>query len=85
MHTEITWRTYVLPVAGGVLYVIFTLPAVAAVFADWIPDPTYSVIIRGLLILTILYIISVIIDTWWWPVCPAPPVASSGNSSADEK
>ena len=84
MHAEITWRTYVLPIAGGVLYVIFTLPSVAAIFADWIPNPIYSVLIRALLVLTILYIISVILDTFWWPVCTSNPTTTGSFPALDE-
>ena len=67
--TSLSFRCYILPVVGGITYVLLSLPTVVAAFEQWIPDYYYAMVTKALILVIILFITCRIMDLVWTDMC----------------
>lgn len=79
-HSNLSYRCYILPIVAAIVYFILSLPAVIAVFNDWIPDYYYSTLVKCLLLLTILFLTCRILDICWADMCHDDECVNSLNN-----
>jgi hypothetical protein len=78
-HTNLSWRCYILPAIGGVVYYILTLPLVSTIFSDWIPDIYYANLVKALILFLVLFFVCRIMDLIWSDMCHDEDCINAAN------
>lgn len=78
--SNLSYRCYILPIVAAIVYVILSLPVVNAVFYDWIPDYYYSILVKSVILLIILFLTCRILDIIWTDFCHDEQCISSLNN-----
>jgi len=68
-ESNISIKTYILPFIAMILFLIFTNEAIDLYFSSYIQNPIYRKIIYAIILLTLLFIVSVVIDNYLYLNC----------------
>lgn len=69
VNSNLTYRCYILPIVAAIIYILFSVPAIDAVFKDWVPDYSYRIFIKSIVLLVILFLICRGMDIYWTDMC----------------
>ncbi len=67
--SNLSYRCYILPIIAAIVYYIFSIPIVDRMFHDWIPNNYYNIMVKGLLLLIILFLCCRAMDIIWSDPC----------------
>lgn len=68
-HTNLSYRCYILPLVGGITYYILAYPTVDTMFSQWIPDPYYALMVKGIILIIVLFLTCRLLDLVWTDMC----------------
>lgn len=68
-YSNLSYRCYILPIIGAITYILLSLPIINTIFTDWIPDYTYQIVIKALIILVVLFLTCRCLDIIWCNMC----------------
>lgn len=73
--TTVTYHDYLIPILAAVIFIFYMIPAINALFVEWIPNYWYRIFIQALLMIAIIFLVLQFMNVAWVSNCDVcPPV-----------